>query len=62
VEVVVRLLASPDPSNEAWWQYLQRVRAELEAVGGPFRTAEAIDKERQDFRSGDDRMEEMYRV
>ena len=61
VEVVLRSLVSPDPGTEDWWQYLQRVRAELEAAGGPFRTAEAIDKERQDFRAGDDRIEEMYR-
>ncbi len=61
VEVVIRSLASPDPGNEDWWQYLQRVRAVLEVAGGPFRTAEAIDKERQDFRDGDDRIEEMYR-
>ena len=52
VEVVVRSLTSPDPGNEDWWQYLQRVRAELEVAGGPSRTAEAIDRERQDFRRG----------
>jgi hypothetical protein len=55
----------PDQTNdttEGWWQYLQRVRAELEAAKESFRTAEAIDKERQDFRDGDDRIEEMYRV
>jgi hypothetical protein len=61
VEVVLRSLASPDSGNEDWWQYLQRVRAELEVAGGPFRTAEVMDKERQDFRDGDDRIEEMYR-
>ena len=61
VEVVLRSLASPDPDNEDWWQYLQRVRAELEAAGEPFRTAEAIDQERQDFRGDDDRIEEIYR-
>jgi hypothetical protein len=55
----------PDQTNntiEDWWQYLQRVRAELEAAREPFRTAEAIDKERQGFRGGDDRIEEMYRL
>jgi len=58
----------PDPLPASVMGYcslcpnLQRVRAELEAAAGPFRTEEAIDKERQDFRSGDDRMEEMYRV
>jgi hypothetical protein len=61
VEVVLRSLALPPQSSEDWWQYLQRVRAELEAAGTPFRTAEAIDQERQDFRGGEDRIEEMYR-
>jgi hypothetical protein len=61
VEVVVRSFAAPDPGNEDWWQYLQRVRAELEAAKEPFRTAEAINKERQDFHGGNDRIEEMYR-
>lgn len=62
VEVVIRSLALPTRSNEDWWQYLQRIRSECEAAGGSFRTAEAIDKERQDFRSGDERIEEIYRV
>jgi len=52
VEVVLRSLASSEPSTEDWWQYLQPVRAELEVAGGPSRTAEAIDRERQDFRRG----------
>ena len=61
VEVVLRSLALPTQSSEDWWQYLQRVRAELEAAGGPFRMEEAIDQERQDFRGGGDRIEEIYR-
>jgi hypothetical protein len=40
---------------------LQRVRAELEAAAGPYRTEEEIEAERQDFRRGDDRIEELYR-
>ena len=62
VEVVLRSLALPDPGNVDWWQYLQRVRAELEAAGGPFRIAEVIAQERQDFRDEDDRIEEIYRL
>jgi hypothetical protein len=61
MEVVLRSLASPDPGNEDWWQYVQCVRAELKAAGGPLRTAEAIDKARRDCRDSDDRMEELYR-
>jgi len=54
VEVVPRSLVSSEPSTEDWWQYLQRVRTELEAAGRAFRTEEAINQERQDFRGGDD--------
>jgi hypothetical protein len=58
VEVVLRSLSSPAQSREDWWEYLQRARAESE---GPYRTEEEIEAERQDFRRGDDRIEEMYR-
>jgi hypothetical protein len=61
VEVVLRSLSSPAQNKEDWWQYLQRVRAELEAAGGHYRTEEEIEAERQDFRRGDDRIEEIYR-
>ena len=44
-----------------WWQYLQRARAKLAAAGGPFRTTEDIEQERREFRSGDDRIENLYR-
>jgi hypothetical protein len=60
VEVVLRSLSSPARSSEDWWQYMQRARAESEATGGPYRTEEEIEAERQDFRRGDDRIEEMY--
>jgi hypothetical protein len=61
VEVVLHSLSSPAQSREDWWQYLQRVRAELEAAVGPYRTAGEIEEEGQDFRRGDDRIAEMYR-
>ena len=61
VEVVLRSLSSPAQSSEDWWQYLQRARAESEAAGDLYRTEEEIEEERQDFRRGDDRIEEMYR-
>jgi hypothetical protein len=59
--VVLRSLLSPTQNGGDWWQYLQRARAELEAAGGPFRTAEDIEHERREFRSGDDRIEDLYR-
>jgi hypothetical protein len=61
VEVVLRSLPSPAQSREDWWQYLQRVRAESEAAAGHYRTEEEIEAERQVFRRGDDRIEEIYR-
>ncbi|MEX2121914.1 MAG: hypothetical protein WD847_20205 [Pirellulales bacterium] len=50
IEVVLRPLSVPVPAEDDWWQQLQRARAELEAVGGPFRTSEEIEEERQGFR------------
>ena len=61
VEVVLRPLSPPSPCGEGWWEYLQRVRREAEAAGGPFRTAEEIEEEREDLRRGDDRLDEIYR-
>jgi hypothetical protein len=46
--------------QEDWWQYLQRARAEIEASGAKFRTAEEIEAEHEDFRSGDYRIEKLY--
>ena len=48
VEVVLRTV--PRPSGENWWEYLQRIRAESEASGRAFRSAEEIHAERKDFR------------
>jgi hypothetical protein len=40
---------------------LQRARAELEASGHQFQTKEEIDAYIEDLRSGDERLEEIYR-
>ena len=61
VEVVLRSLSSSTQNGEDWWQYLQRARTELEAAGGPFRMAADIEQQRRDFRSGDDRLKDLYR-
>lgn len=61
VEVTIRPLPARALGQEDWWQYLQRARAELEAAGHPFRTKEEIDAEIEDLRSGDERLEEVYR-
>jgi hypothetical protein len=62
VEVVIRTLPTAvAPPQENWWEYMQRARAELEAAGHGFRTKEEIDAELEDLRSGDERLEEIYR-
>lgn len=65
VEVTLRSVPAEQPSaagaREDWWQYLQRARAELESAGHPFRSKEEIDADLEDLRSGDERLEEIYR-
>ena len=61
VQVTVRPAAELTTPKEDWWVYLQRARAEIEAKGGPFRTAEEIEAEQEDFRSGDDRIDNLYK-
>ncbi len=61
VEVVLRAVPSAHPPAEDWWQVLQRARAELEASGHRFRSKEEIDASLEDLRSGDERLEEVYR-
>ncbi|HUG94119.1 MAG TPA: hypothetical protein VML55_25030 [Planctomycetaceae bacterium] len=61
VEVVVHSLSRFAPSDEDWWQYLQRVRSEVETEAGSFRTESEIEAEREDFRSGDERIENVLR-
>ena len=62
VEVTVRPLAGSPSTQENWWEYLQRARAELEAEGHEFRTGEEIDAYIEELRSGDDRIEQIYRT
>jgi hypothetical protein len=61
VEVTIRALPTVGGGSEDWWQFLQRARRELEASGHRFRTKEEIDAEIEDIRSGDERLEEVYR-
>ncbi len=61
VEVVLRPLSPPSPGPEDWWQYLQRVRREAEAAGGPFRSEGEIEQQRRDFRLGDERIEQIHK-
>ena len=61
VEVTIRPLPTPTPGGEDWWQFLQRSRRELEASGHRFRTKEEIDAEMVEIRTGDERLDEVYR-
>jgi hypothetical protein len=61
VEVIVRSLPEARAGAEDWWQYLQRARAELEALGHRFSTGQEVNAYIEDLRSGDERIEEVYR-
>lgn len=64
VEVTIRPFSTPartSVSGENWWECLQRLRAEREASGVPFRTREEIDIEIEEMRSGGvDRIDEIW--
>lgn len=60
VEVIVRSVKVSD-SDEDWWQSLQRARADTETNGTADRSVEDIQKEREDFRSGDERLVDVDR-
>ena len=62
VEVILRPVSAPAHGGENWLQYLQRARAELEAMGHRFSTGEEINAYIEDLRSGDERVEEVYRA
>jgi hypothetical protein len=59
--VRVRVQPVAEPPKEDWWQYLQRIRAEREAAGYPFMTEEEGAAYIEELRSGDERLEEVYR-
>jgi hypothetical protein len=61
VEVVIRPLIPTAKPGEDWWAYLQRARAQLEAAGHRFMTDEEVTAHLEDLRSGDERLEEVYR-
>jgi hypothetical protein len=61
VEVIIRAVRQPSLSTESWWEFLQRSRAELRATGSPFMTEEEVQKHIEDLRSGDERLDALYR-
>ncbi len=50
LEVVPHPPSVDSSSSGDWWDYLQRVRSEVEANGGPYRSTEEIEAERAAFR------------
>lgn len=61
----VRITIQPVPERtpgQDWWQNMQAARAVLESRGTGFRSQDAIEAEREDFRSGDECIEEVYRA
>jgi hypothetical protein len=61
VEVVIRALPVATAGGEDWWQFLQRARRKLDGSGHRFRTKEEIDAEIEEIRSGDERLDDVYR-
>ena len=59
VQITIQPIAEMTQPYEDWWQNLQAARAVLESRGSGFRSQEAIEAEREDFRSGDERLEEL---
>jgi hypothetical protein len=60
VEVTIRSLQAATPRKD-WWQYLQRARAELEAMGHRFANESEIARYIAEIRSDEERSEEAYR-
>ncbi len=62
VQITIQPIAEASEGHEDWWQSLQRARAVLEARGTGFRSQEEIEAEREAFRSGDERLEDLFRT
>jgi hypothetical protein len=61
VEITIRALPQVRPGGEDWWQCLQRARKELETMGYPFLNEGGVRAHIEDLRSGDERLDEVYR-
>jgi hypothetical protein len=60
VTVVLRQAAAP-PTQEGWWPYMQRVRAEREAAGYHFMNEAEMEAHLQWLREDEDRIERIQR-
>lgn len=60
VTVVLRQESEP-ATQEGWWPYMQRVRAEREAAGYHFMNEAEMDAHLQWLREDEDRIDRIYR-
>jgi hypothetical protein len=60
VTVLLRQQSEPAPPKENWWQYLQRIRRELEASGAKFMNEEEM-KAHLEWLREPDRMDDLLR-
>lgn len=58
--VQVQVQPASPPTQEDWWQFLQRCRAELEATGATFRRGVDIAGDIDRIRGEHDRIEAIY--
>ncbi len=61
VEVTIRAIGQPSSPSENWWDFLQRTRKELQAAGSPFMSEDEVQVHVEDLRSGDERLDAIYR-
>jgi hypothetical protein len=61
VTVVLRQESEPAPTQEGWWPYMQRVRAERDAAGYHFMNEAEMEAHLQWLRDDEDRIERIYR-
>jgi hypothetical protein len=60
VEVIIRAMPRPSVSDENWWEFLERSRAELQAADSPFMTENEVRAHIEDLRSGYERLDAVY--
>lgn len=61
VQVVLRPVPETHPSQEGWWPYMQRIRAEREAAGYHFLNEAEMAAHIQWLRDDEDRIDRIYR-
>jgi hypothetical protein len=60
VIVTVQSAELRSPTQETWWQYMQKARSQLEASGHRFMNEQEMTAWIEELRSDDDRIERAY--